>query len=87
MARVPGVVRRAGHVPASHRAPDTERAAMDLYRAVPILPADDLAVAKGDGGARALATEPFDAPWGARVFRVRDPDGFRWAISSARSPG
>jgi uncharacterized glyoxalase superfamily protein PhnB len=28
-----------------------------------------------------LDTEPTDTPWGARVFRVRDPDGFRWTIS------
>lgn len=28
-----------------------------------------------------LETEPTDTPWGARVFRVRDPDGFRWTIS------
>jgi uncharacterized glyoxalase superfamily protein PhnB len=30
-----------------------------------------------------LASEPADMPWGARVFRVVDPDGFRMAISSA----
>lgn len=30
----------------------------------------------------ALDTEPFTAPHGPRVFRVRDPDGFRWTISS-----
>ena len=29
-----------------------------------------------------LATEPTVMPWGARVFRVRDPDGFMFAISS-----
>ncbi len=29
-----------------------------------------------------LDTEPADMPWGARVFRLRDPDGFRLAISS-----
>ena len=29
-----------------------------------------------------LDTEPVDTPWGARVFRVTDPDGFRFAISS-----
>ena len=29
-----------------------------------------------------LATEPTDMPWGARVFRLRDPDGFMFAISS-----
>jgi uncharacterized glyoxalase superfamily protein PhnB len=33
-----------------------------------------------------LDLEPTDMPWGARVFRVRDPDGFRFAISSER-PG
>jgi uncharacterized glyoxalase superfamily protein PhnB len=30
-----------------------------------------------------LETEPTDTPWGARIFRVRDPDGFRWTISRA----
>ena len=29
-----------------------------------------------------LETEPADMPWGARVFRVKDPDGFILAISS-----
>ena len=31
-----------------------------------------------------LDSEPADMPWGARAFRVRDPDGFRLAISSER---
>jgi uncharacterized glyoxalase superfamily protein PhnB len=31
-----------------------------------------------------LDSEPADMPWGARAFRVRDPDGFRFAISSPR---
>jgi uncharacterized glyoxalase superfamily protein PhnB len=31
-----------------------------------------------------LASEPADA-WGARVFRLQDPDGFRLTISSERS--
>lgn len=31
----------------------------------------------------ALETEPVDA-WGARAFRVRDPDGFRFTISTPR---
>lgn len=30
-----------------------------------------------------LETEPKDMPWGARVFRVRDPDGFLWVLSKA----
>jgi uncharacterized glyoxalase superfamily protein PhnB len=29
-----------------------------------------------------LATEPTTMPWGATVFRVEDPDGFKIAISS-----
>lgn len=28
-----------------------------------------------------LDTEPGDMPWGARVFRLRDPDGFKISIS------
>ncbi len=32
----------------------------------------------------ALDTEPADA-WGARVFRLRDPDGFRLVFSSPRN--
>jgi len=38
---------------------------------------------KARGGA--LDLEPQDMRWGARVFRVRDPDGFRWTISSPRT--
>jgi len=29
-----------------------------------------------------LESEPADMPWGARVFRVQDPDGFKLVISS-----
>jgi uncharacterized glyoxalase superfamily protein PhnB len=29
-----------------------------------------------------LSTPPTDSPWGARFFRLADPDGFRLAISS-----
>lgn len=36
---------------------------------------------KAAGGS--LVSEPADMPWGARVFRVRDPDGFAFAVSSA----
>jgi uncharacterized glyoxalase superfamily protein PhnB len=32
-----------------------------------------------------LETEPNDMPWGARVFRVRDPDGFLWVLSKAQT--
>lgn len=31
-----------------------------------------------------LDTEPADMPWGARTFRLRDPDGFKLVISSER---
>ena len=33
---------------------------------------------KAHGGA--LDSEPVDAPWGARYFRVTDPDGFKLAF-------
>jgi len=39
------------------------------------------AAAKGAGAV--LDTEPATT-WGVRVFRLRDPDGFRWTISSPR---
>ncbi len=35
---------------------------------------------KASGGT--LDSEPADMPWGARVFRLRDPDGFKLTISS-----
>ena len=38
------------------------------------------ATIKARGGI--LDSEPKDMPWGARVFRLKDPDGFIWAISS-----
>ncbi|HEY8174758.1 MAG TPA: VOC family protein [Gemmatimonadaceae bacterium] len=35
----------------------------------------------------ALESEPADTPWGARVFRLQDPDGFKLVISSERRSG
>lgn len=32
----------------------------------------------------ALESEPVDTPWGVRMFRLKDPDGFRLTISSER---
>ena len=32
-----------------------------------------------------LDSEPADMSWGARIFRLRDPDGFRLTISSIRA--
>jgi uncharacterized glyoxalase superfamily protein PhnB len=42
---------------------------------------DELAAHIADAGT-VLDTPPTDTPWGPRMFRVRDPDGFRWTISS-----
>jgi uncharacterized glyoxalase superfamily protein PhnB len=44
---------------------------------------DDLANRIKSGGG-ALESEPADMPWGVRMFRVRDPDGFKFAFSSER---
>jgi uncharacterized glyoxalase superfamily protein PhnB len=43
------------------------------------------AIAKGikeRGGT--LDSEPADMPWGVRMFRMRDPDGYKFGISSPR---
>ena len=40
---------------------------------------------KARGGV--LESEPTTTPWGARVFRLRDPDGFRLTISSPMGGG
>jgi len=45
---------------------------------------DTIAAAAKDAGAT-LDTEPASM-WGVRAFRLRDPDGFRWTISSPRQP-
>jgi uncharacterized glyoxalase superfamily protein PhnB len=44
---------------------------------------DDVARAVTERGGT-LDMPPEDTRWGARVFRVRDPDGFRFTISSER---
>jgi uncharacterized glyoxalase superfamily protein PhnB len=46
--------------------------------------ADDLARRAREHGAT-LDTEPTTMPWGVRAFRLRDPDGFRWTISSTHA--
>jgi uncharacterized glyoxalase superfamily protein PhnB len=38
--------------------------------------------AKANGGT--LDLDPTDTPWGARLFRITDPDGFKLSISSPR---
>lgn len=47
--------------------------------------ADGLAARAKSYGA-VLDMEPTDMPWGPRIFRVRDPDGFKWTISSTPAP-
>jgi uncharacterized glyoxalase superfamily protein PhnB len=37
---------------------------------------------KSAGGT--LDSEPADMPWGVRMFRLRDPDGFKFAFSQER---
>ncbi len=32
-----------------------------------------------------LEMEPTDTPWGARIFRLKDPDGFKLTISSVHA--
>ncbi|MDQ6737904.1 MAG: hypothetical protein M3Z30_09420, partial [Gemmatimonadota bacterium] len=32
----------------------------------------------------AIASGPEDTPWGVRLIRLQDPDGFKFAISSPR---
>jgi uncharacterized glyoxalase superfamily protein PhnB len=44
---------------------------------------DELAKRAKDHGAT-LDTEPMDTRWGARIFRLTDPDGFKLTISSER---
>ena len=34
-----------------------------------------------------LDSEPADMPWGVRLFRLKDPDGFKISISSDLPPG
>ena len=45
---------------------------------------DDVAAHFKSSGA-ALDTEPTTMPWGVRVIRFRDPDGFRFTLSSTQS--
>ena len=42
---------------------------------------DELAQRITDAGG-VLESPPVEMPWGARMFRLRDPDGFRYTISS-----
>lgn len=44
---------------------------------------DEIAERIKDAGGT-LDTEPVDTPWGARVFRITDPDGFKLVFSMER---
>ena len=44
---------------------------------------DDLARRVREHGV-AFDTEPMDTRWGSRMFRVKDPDGFKFTITSER---
>ncbi len=44
---------------------------------------DDIAKGIKERGGT-LESEPADMPWGARIFRLKDPDGYRFTISSER---
>lgn len=41
----------------------------------------DVVAARAKAAGVVLETEPADMPWGVRMFRVRDPDGFLFAFS------
>ena len=43
--------------------------------------ADDLATSITTRGGT-LDLDPVTVPWGRRIFRIRDPDGFRFTVSS-----
>jgi uncharacterized glyoxalase superfamily protein PhnB len=52
-------------------------------RAVAVSAGDVRIILNQDDGAKGWdRIEPKDMPWGVRIFRVRDPDGFRWTISA-----
>ena len=42
----------------------------------------DAIAARAKAAGATLGTEPATAPWGARFFRIADPDGFKLVIST-----
>ena len=44
---------------------------------------DEVAARVMDAGGK-LDSEPADMPWGARIFTITDPDGYRFVVSSPR---
>jgi uncharacterized glyoxalase superfamily protein PhnB len=47
---------------------------------------DDIATKVKKAGGK-LDSEPADMPWGARIFGITDPDGYKLVISSPRRSG
>jgi uncharacterized glyoxalase superfamily protein PhnB len=44
---------------------------------------DEIATKVKKAGGK-LGSEPADMPWGVRMFRIQDPDGYRLSVSSPR---
>jgi uncharacterized glyoxalase superfamily protein PhnB len=44
----------------------------------------DVVAARIKAAGGRLESEPSDTPWGSRMFRLHDPDGFKLVISSER---
>ena len=47
-------------------------------------PVDEIAQRIKDNGGT-LLMEPADMPWGARIFQLHDPDGYKLVVSSERT--
>ncbi len=47
----------------------------------------DALAARIEARGATLESAPASMPWGVRVFRIRDPDGFRFTISSPQPVG
>lgn len=48
---------------------------------IPVANVDEVAQGIRQRGGQ-LETEPKDMPWGARIFRLRDPDQYKWVVSA-----
>ena len=44
----------------------------------------DAVAAKAKGAGGKLDSEPAEMPWGARIFAITDPDGYKLVVSSPR---
>ncbi len=84
---VAGVVLRAGQVRILVNQDDgargLDRAKGEGISLMITAPDVDAIAARITASGGTLDSPPTDMPWGARAFRVRDPDGFRLAFSTA----